>query len=67
VLPDVLVVAVNLDAVEPARVLDQDGLDLGHEFRPFTGLTPTRYVQVRRQFLREYPGQALDGWPLPAD
>ena len=33
----------------------------------FTGLTPTRYVEVRRRFLREPPGHALDGWPLPAD
>jgi methylphosphotriester-DNA--protein-cysteine methyltransferase len=38
-----------------------------HEFRAFTGLTPTRYVEVRRRFLREHPGHALDGWPLPAD
>jgi leucine-zipper of insertion element IS481 len=30
-------------------------------------LTPTRYVEVRRRFLREHPGHALDGWPLPAD
>ena len=39
----------------------------GHEFRAFTGLTPSRYVEVRRRFLREHPGHALDGWPLPAD
>jgi hypothetical protein len=32
-----------------------------------TGLTPTRYVEVRRRFLREHPGHALDSWPLPAD
>ncbi|MGH8866700.1 MAG: hypothetical protein ACRDYU_01740, partial [Actinomycetes bacterium] len=32
---------------------------------PFTGLTPTRYIEVRRRFLREHPGHALDGWPLP--
>ena len=38
-----------------------------HEFREFTGLTPTRYIEVRRRFLREHPGHALDGWPLPAD
>ncbi len=37
------------------------------EFREFTGLTPTRYVEVRRRFLREHPDHALDGWPLPAD
>jgi hypothetical protein len=39
----------------------------GHEFRAFTGLTPTRYVEVRRRFLREHPGHVLDSWPLPAD
>jgi AraC-like DNA-binding protein len=38
-----------------------------HEFREFTGLTPTRYVEARRRFLREHPGHALEGWPLPAD
>ncbi|WP_436447174.1 helix-turn-helix domain-containing protein [Microbacterium sp. I2] len=37
------------------------------EFREYTGLTPTRYVEVRQRFLREHPGHALDGWPLPAD
>ncbi len=37
------------------------------EFREFTGLTPTRYLEVRRRFLRDHPGHALDGWPLPAD
>lgn len=37
------------------------------EFREFTGLTPTRYAEVRRRFLRDHPDHALDGWPLPAD
>ena len=44
-----------------------DQAHFGHEFRAFTGLTPTRYVEVRRQFLREHPGHVFDGWPLPAD
>ena len=44
-----------------------DQAHFGHEFRAFTGLTPTRYVEVRRRFLREHPGHVLDGWPLPAD
>ncbi|MEU8005426.1 helix-turn-helix domain-containing protein [Catellatospora sp. NPDC049111] len=44
-----------------------DQAHFGHEFREFTGLTPTRYVEVRRRFLSEHPGHALDGWPLPAD
>lgn len=44
-----------------------DQAHFGHEFREFTGLTPTRYVEVRRRFLRDHPGHALEGWPLPAD
>src|SRR4029434_3904410 len=44
-----------------------DQAHFGHEFQAFTGLTPTRYVEVRPRFLREDPGHALDGWPLPAD
>ena len=37
------------------------------EFRAFTGLTPTRYVEVRRRFLLEHPGHVMNSWPLPAD
>jgi AraC-like DNA-binding protein len=37
-----------------------------NEFRAFTGLTPTRYLDVRRRFLREHPGHVFDGGPLPA-
>ncbi|WP_344160367.1 helix-turn-helix domain-containing protein [Kribbella yunnanensis] len=44
-----------------------DQAHFGHEFQAFTGLTPTRYVEVRRRFLREHPGHVLDGWSLPAD
>lgn len=44
-----------------------DQAHFGHEFREFTGLTPTRYLDVRQRFLREHPGHVLDGWPLPAD
>ncbi|RBO89326.1 helix-turn-helix domain-containing protein [Nocardia puris] len=44
-----------------------DQAHFGHEFRAFTGLTPTRYAEVRRRFLREHPGHVLDSWPLPAD
>ena len=44
-----------------------DQAHFGHEFREFTGLTPTRYLEVRRRFLREHPGHVLDSWPLPAD
>jgi len=53
------------DLASSAGYFDQ--AHFGHEFREFTGLTPTRYVEVRRQFLREHPGHVLDGWPLPAD
>ncbi|WP_433202270.1 helix-turn-helix domain-containing protein [Dactylosporangium sp. CS-047395] len=44
-----------------------DQAHFGHEFRAFTGLTPTRYVEVRRRFRREHPGHAFEGWPLPLD
>ena len=64
-------------AIDPAGPVDWaalacdagyfDQAHFGHEFRAFTGLTPTRYVEVRRRFLREHPGSALDGWSLPAD
>ena len=44
-----------------------DQAHFSHEFRALTGLTPTRYLEVRRRFLREHPGHTLDGWPLPTD
>jgi AraC-like DNA-binding protein len=44
-----------------------DQAHFGHEFRAFTGFTPTRYLEARRRFLREHPGHVLDSWPLPAD
>jgi AraC-like DNA-binding protein len=64
-------------AIDPAGPIDwgdlaygagySDQAHFGHEFRAFTGLTPTRYAEVRRRFLREHPGHVLDSWPLPAD
>jgi AraC-like DNA-binding protein len=64
-------------AIDPAGPVDwaelaaragyYDQAHFGHEFRTFTGLTPTRYLDVRRRFLREHPGHPLDAWPLPAD
>ncbi|GAA4258778.1 helix-turn-helix domain-containing protein [Dactylosporangium darangshiense] len=69
--------AATVFAINPAGPIDWgdlasragyfDQAHFGHEFRAFTGFTPTRYVEVRRQFLREHPGHVLDGWPLPAD
>jgi AraC-like DNA-binding protein len=69
--------AATVFAINPAGPIDWgdlaggagyfDQAHLGHEFRAFSGLTPTRYVEVRRRFMREHPGHALDGWPLPAD
>ncbi|WP_205621790.1 MULTISPECIES: helix-turn-helix domain-containing protein [Arsenicicoccus] len=44
-----------------------DQAHFGHEFREFTGLTPTEYVGVRQRFLREHPGHVLDSWSLPTD
>ena len=64
-------------AIDPAEPIDWadlaaragyfDQAHFAHEFREFTGFTPTRYIEVRRRFLREHPGNVLDGWPLPAD
>ncbi|MBF8192432.1 AraC family transcriptional regulator [Nonomuraea sp. K274] len=69
--------AATVLAIDPAGPVDWvdlagsagyfDQAHFGHEFRKFTGLTPTRYVDVRRRFLREHPGHALDVGPLPAD
>ncbi|MFI7074789.1 helix-turn-helix domain-containing protein [Micromonospora sediminicola] len=69
--------ATAVFSIDPAEPVDWgdlagragyfDQAHFGHEFRAFTGLTPTRYVEVRRRFLREHPGHVLDGWPLPAD
>ncbi|MEU4689644.1 helix-turn-helix domain-containing protein [Actinoplanes sp. NPDC023714] len=63
-----------LDVVAPidwgevaARAGYFDQAHFVREFREFTGLTPTRYAEVRRRFLRDHPGHVLDGWPLPAD
>ena len=69
--------AAAVRAIDPAEPIDWgdlaygagyfDQAHFGHEFRAFTGLTPTRYIEVRRRFLREHPGHALDVGPLPAD
>jgi AraC-like DNA-binding protein len=69
--------AAAVRAIDPAGPVDwlelagragyYDQAHFGHDFRAFTGLTPTRYLDVRRQFLREHPGHALDVGPLPAD
>ncbi|MGP3933382.1 helix-turn-helix domain-containing protein [Nonomuraea sp. KM88] len=69
--------ATTVFAIDPTGPVDWAGLadragyfdqaHFGHEFRTFTGLTPTRYVDVRLRFLREHPGHALDVGPLPAD
>ncbi|HWD80580.1 MAG TPA: helix-turn-helix domain-containing protein [Kribbella sp.] len=69
--------AATVFAIDPAGPIDWselagragyfDQAHFGHEFRAFTGLTPTRYIEIRRRFLREHPGHVLDSWPLPAD
>jgi len=60
-------------AIDPAGPVDWLGLagragyydqaHFGHDFRTFTGLTPTRCLDLRRRFLREHPGHALDVGP----
>ncbi|MGH8880437.1 MAG: AraC family transcriptional regulator [Stackebrandtia sp.] len=37
------------------------------DFQTFTGCTPTAYLALRRRFLADHPGNALDVGPLPAD
>lgn len=69
--------AATVFSINPAEPIDWADLassagyfDQAHfcrEFRAFTGLTPTRYAEVRRRFLREHPGHVLDRRPLPAD
>jgi AraC-like DNA-binding protein len=64
-------------AIDPAGPVDwaelaarggyYDQAHFGHDFRAFTGLTPTRYLDARRRFMREHPGHVLDVAPLPAD
>jgi AraC-like DNA-binding protein len=69
--------AAAVRATDPARPVDwleiahragyYDQAHFGHDFRTFTGMTPTRYLDIRRRFRREHPGHALDVGPLPAD
>ncbi|MET8862269.1 helix-turn-helix domain-containing protein [Nonomuraea sp. NPDC004580] len=68
--------AATVTAIDPMGPIDWgdlatragyfDQAHFTHEFRTFTGLTPTRYVEVRRRFLHEHPGHALNVGPLPA-
>jgi hypothetical protein len=51
----------------PTRGGYYDQAHFGHDFRAFTGLTPTHYLDARRRFMREHPGHVLDVAPLPAD
>jgi AraC-like DNA-binding protein len=62
---------LSIDPAEPVDWLELAGragyYDQAHfvnEFRAFTGLTPTRYLDLRRRFLREHPGHVLDVGPL---
>ena len=69
--------AATVRAIDPAGPVDwldlagragyYDQAHFGNDFRRFTGLAPTRYLDVRRQFLREHPSHVLDVGPLPAD
>jgi AraC-like DNA-binding protein len=66
----------TVTAIDPAAPVDwldvawragyYDQAHFGHDFRAFTGLTPTRYLELRRRFLREHPDHVLNGL-LPAD
>jgi AraC-like DNA-binding protein len=64
-------------AIDPAAPVDwldvagsagyYDQAHFGHEFRTFTGLTPSQYLEGRRRFLREHPDHVLNLGLLPAD
>jgi AraC-like DNA-binding protein len=69
--------AATVRAINPAGPVDwlevagragyYDQAHFGNDFRTFTGLPPTRYLDVRRRFRREHPGHVLDVGLLPAD
>ena len=69
--------AATVSAIDPAGPVDwldlagragyYDQAHFGNDFRRFTGMAPTRYLDVRRRFLREHPSHVLDVGPLPAD
>jgi AraC-like DNA-binding protein len=69
--------AAGVRAIDPTGPVDwlevagragyYDQAHFGNDFRAFTGLTPTRYLDARRRFVREHPGHVLDVGPLPAD
>jgi hypothetical protein len=64
--------AATVFSINPAEPIDWgdpagragyfDQAHFGHELRAFTGLTPSRYVEVRRRFLRSIP---TTGWTAP--
>ena len=57
-----------IDMMEVIRQLVAEGWQVtAEDLAQLSPFTPTRYVEVRRRFLREHPGHALDSWPLPAD
>ncbi len=65
---------LSIDPAEPVDWVDlahgsgyYDQAHFGHDFRAFTGLTPSRYLEIRRRFSREHPDHALDVGLLPAD
>lgn len=67
-------VVLSVDAATPVdwsllahRAHYYDQSHFNREFVAFTGHNPTDYLRLRRRFLVENPGHALDLGPLPTD
>jgi AraC-like DNA-binding protein len=68
--------AAVVGSIDPAGDVDwaeiahragyHDQPHFNHELRQFTGHTPTSYLDLRRRFAAEHPGNALDVGLLPA-
>jgi hypothetical protein len=68
-LPWVLPSESGPDKLAPSRPVPvgEEGPLYSFRLQRTDGSLPTRYLDLRRRFLREHPGHPLDVGPLPAD